>query len=224
MVLLAQHKKNYFSVCLVAFLVVFALFLPVITSVAQENNERKVLTEQVEKLELGMSGYVLARKLTPEQKKLAKEHLLGKAYPGTYKFQAEDVAVVVGKDTDRVLAIYRRQKGISTQDLKSAIGELMLTFGEPTTMAHSKIVYWAYGKDGLIDEALFEAAKKSGQIDIIATVKLNSSLSIDEIGREEVEATDNVQAEPAGKKKEEQEHSLYFIITSEPLLKYYLQQ
>jgi hypothetical protein len=35
------------------------------------------------------------------------------------------------------------------------VGDLMMQFKEPTAMAHDKLIYWAFDKDGRIPEDLF---------------------------------------------------------------------
>ena len=95
--------------------------------------------------------------------------------------------------------------------------ELMDQFGTPTTMAHEKIVYWAFNRHGAVSDEDFEQAKKIKQtadLDIIATVKLNSELEITPDPKEDAESTAEKKADAIG--------SIYFIITSDPLVKEFM--
>lgn len=57
------------------------------------------------------------------------------------------------------------------------VGELMMQFEEPTKMAHDKLIYWAFGEEGLIPQDLFDMAK-SADSEILATVKFSSDQPI----------------------------------------------
>ena len=163
------------------------------------------LAAQVANLKLGLNGYLIGTTLTEEQKKTAKKHPVAKAYEGTYKFQDDDVFVVVSKKTDMILAVYQRQENGTREDMRKMVGRLMLEFGEPTTMAHDQIIYWAYNKDGKISQELYNSAKQSGQLNILATVKFKSNItSLADVPEDKTTAT------------------LYVIITSEPLVQRFM--
>ena len=81
----------------------------------------------------------------------------------------------------------------------------MMQFGEPTTSAHGKIIYWAYGENGKISEDdLEKARKKNAGLNVLATVKFNSNGLI------------------SGSSEKDEKLDVYFLITSEPMLKKYL--
>ncbi len=181
------------------------------------------LAADVAQLNLGLQGYRIGKKLTTAQKKTAKAHPGQKAYAGTYKFVDQDLFVVVEKKSDSVLALYKRVPGADKKQLKAMVASLMDRFGLPTAMAHEKIIYWAYNRHGVISEEMFEQAKKDKQIPglgIIATVKLNSEIEI---------MTDNGKKKKQGDKTSPSTEvnpattgTIYFIITSDPLIKAFL--
>jgi len=174
------------------------------------------LVEQVVALNIGMNGYVIGQKLTVDQKKIGEKNREPGAYEGTYKFGDNNVIVVVDKETDRVLALYRQKKDADKLQLKAMVVELMDTFGEPTVLAHDKIIYWAFNKYGAVSEDDFNKARKANQtpnLGIIATVKLNSDFEItpDKQG-------DDKKDEPSKLSK----GTVYYIITSDPLVQQFM--
>jgi hypothetical protein len=197
-------------------LVLMALLVISFSSVA-EANAAKSLLDDVVSLKLGLSGYVIGEKLDAGQKKIAEKHPVEGAYEGTYKFSDNDLYVVVDSNTDRVLALYKQKKEAGREQLKAMVVELMDQFGTPTTMAHEKIVYWAFNRHGAVSDEDFEQAKKIKQtsdLGIIATVKLNSEMEITPDPKENAETTADKKADSSG--------SIYFIITSDPLVKEFM--
>ena len=177
--------------------------------------EMKRIGEEVAALQLGLGDYFIGQILDAEKREIAKKNVIHKTLDGTYKFQDGDVFVVVGKKTDMVIGIYKQNTEASREDVKKMVGELMMQFEEPTTMAHDKLIYWAFGKDGRISEDLFDMARASGGEDVLATVKFSSTLPI---------VQDSV---PEKEKKEEavkdvESSSIYVMINSIPLSKIFL--
>ena len=113
----------------------------------------------------------------------------------------------------RHLLVLRPQKQPNHEKFSDAVrqmvGGLMARFGEPTVMAHEKIIYWAFGEAGKIDEATYNEAKGRGEIDILGTVKFSSTFEL-----EPGMADDNV----------EETGTIYYIISSDRLLDRYLTQ
>ena len=179
------------------------------------------LLDKVIGLNLGLNGYSIGKKLTPEQKKIAAAHREDDAHAGTIKFVDNDLHVIVDKESGRVLALYKRKEGVGKPELKNMIAELMDHFDAPTVMAHDKIIYWAYTRHGALSEEDFAKAKKVGQVPqlgIIATVKLNSDI---EIAPDPQKTTSKDQESDAGN-SDDQQGVIYFIITSDPLVKQFL--
>jgi len=82
------------------------------------------------------------------------------------------------------------------------VGSLTLEFGEPTVMAHEKTLYWVYDPKGKLSREQYQKAKKEeGNLNVLATVKLNSTVKI-------------LENRPTSG-----ENSVYYIISSEPVLK-----
>ena len=86
------------------------------------------------------------------------------------------------------------------------IGHLMTRFGEPTSVAHGRLIYWAFDNVGKIEENTYRESKATGNIDILATVKFNSTLDLDQ-------DLDN---------NTEETGTIYYIITSDRLLSRYI--
>ncbi len=212
------HQMGYIPRLLICLLMLYGLCSP--SAFAAETEEG--LLQDVVHLNLGLKGYSIGKSLTAEQKKFALAHPGGKAYAGTYKFVDQDLFVVVEEKSDSVLALYKRITGADNVQLKNMVAALMDRFGLPTAMAHNKIVYWAFNRHGAVSEDDFELAKKNKQIPglgIIATVKLNSEMEIIEGEASEKKKDDGAQS---AREKQPVTGIIYFIITSDPLVKAFL--
>ena len=60
---------------------------------------------QVSKLAIGYDDFVIGRKLTDEQKRLAAKSIAEKTIKGTYKFQNGDFFVIAGRKSDQHIRI-----------------------------------------------------------------------------------------------------------------------
>jgi hypothetical protein len=186
---------------------------------ATNNSSTSDLINDVTALKLGLGGYTIGTILTEDQVTFAKNNLEENAYEGTYKFRANDIFVVADDSSNMILAIYQRQEKIDRDQMKLVISMLMTEFHEPTTMAHDKLVYWAYSKDGKISDATYLDAKHTGKLDVIATVKLNSTVGIfpdKTTGSPEESSESKVEEQPLA--------DIYILISSPPLLEGFLKQ
>lgn len=186
------------------FTLLFFLCLPLVCNATSVSEEIERISGEVAKLELGFNNYVLGKKLSTEQRELAEKNMVKKALKGTYKFIDRDVFVIASKETDRVIGLYRDYPDASMQTLKSVIGGLMLEHGEPTAMAHNKMVYWTYNEKGKIEQDAFDIERVSGGVQSLVTVKFSSTEPI---------------VEKAQKEGEQKKISAYVMITSDPLSK-----
>jgi hypothetical protein len=160
------------------------------------------LLGQVERLNISRGGYTLGKVLTDSQKATALKHPEEAANPLTFKFKDGDLHVVADKATDRVVILYERYEAVTIKKVQALVGDLYLDFGDPTVMAHDKIIYWAFGPEGKLSEEQYRNDKDvKKKLDILATVKLNSDIKVLEKG-------DSAQT-----------GDIYFIISSEPVLK-----
>lgn len=171
-----------------------------------EGESIEQLASSVKELGLGEGAFVIGSRLTEDQFGQARENLLADTYPGTIKFPSGDSVVVADEKTHLILAIYQSREEVGADDVKQMVGRLMNMFGEPTTTAHGKLIYWAFGKAGKIDENAFLEAKATGEIDILATVKFNSTLDLNPVMDNNMEETGTI----------------YYIITSDRLLDSYI--
>ena len=191
--------------------IVISIILLVVTTLSfanetlnTQNMTQTQLYDQLVSLHLGRNGYTLGAHLTPKQQETAASHRVEGATPGTYKFIDANLAVVVDATTHRVMVLFEKFDNISSQAIQDLVGSLFMEYDEPTTSAHDKIVYWAYDTKGKISSQRFDKAKKKN-LDILATVKLNSSLEV--LGREPTTDKGDV----------------YYIISSPPLLEQFQQ-
>ena len=162
------------------------------------------LYDQVLSLHLGRNGYTLGAPLTPAQEETAVSHLVEGATPGTYKFMDGNLSVVADAATHRVMLLFEKFNDVSGQAVHDLVGSLFMDYDEPTTSAHDKIVYWAYDIKGKISSQQFQEAKsKKKNLDILATVKLNSTLEV------------------LGEKLDREKGNVYYIISSSPVLKHF---
>ena len=199
------------------FVFLMALLLAVTNAPVLQAKTTGSLLDTVVALKLGMNGYIIGQKLDTAQKEIAEKHPVEGGYQGTYKFVDNGLYVVVDQKTDRILALYKQEKHADRNQLKSMVAELMNQFDAPTTMAHDKILYWAFNRHGAVSEEDFNRAKKvqqTAELNIVATVKLNSEMEI--AADPEEENTETIQS------KTPETGSIYFIITSDPLVKEFM--
>ena len=176
------------------------LLLPFSSACSSDNLSN--LLGQVERLNISRQGYTLGKGLTDGQKEAALKHPVEAANPWTFKFQDGDLYVVADKATDRVVILYERYEATTIKKVRALVGSLYLDFGDPTVMAHDKIVYWAFSPKGKLTREQYKKAKQADEkFNILATVKLNSSIKI------------------MGDSTQSGESSVYYIISSEPVLK-----
>jgi len=156
----------------------------------------------VEKLNIRRNDYTLGKALTDKQKQTAQGNAQEKAAPGTYKFKDNDLYVVADRATDRVLILYERYEPASRQKIRELVGTLFFDFGDPTVIAHDKTIYWVFDENGKISEEQYRDIKEKGEpLKTLATVKLDSSRKI------------------LGDSDPEEDGSVYYIVSSEPILK-----
>jgi hypothetical protein len=166
--------------------------------------ELQTVFSQVENLKIQRGGYVLGGKLTGFQQKIAAENPMEAASKKVFKFKDKNLNIVADKETLRVLVIFEQFEKLSQQKVQGLIGELFMVYEDPTISAHDKVVYWAWGKKAKFTAAQFDMAReKKKKLAIIATVKLNSEIKI--MDKNETEAIGDV----------------YYIISSDPLLKFF---
>ena len=160
------------------------------------------LLSRVEKLNIRRNDYTLGKVLTDKQKQTAQDNAQEKAGPGTYKFKDNNLYIVADNATDSVLILYEHYEPVTRKKIRELVGSLFFDFGDPTVMAHDKIIYWAFDEWGKISEQQYRETKKKNQLlKTLATVKLSSSEKI----------MDNSSDMKGG--------SVYYIISSEPILK-----
>ena len=180
---------------------VLLIVLVFLLQTGYSNEMTNNLAAKVASLELGMDGYTIGHKLTPVQKKIASENISNNAYEGTYKFKDSDLFIIAAENDDIILAVYQRNDEANMKQAKSMVASLMLLYGEPTTMAHDKLIYWAYAGAGKISEEMFNKLRdNNATMEILATVKFNSSFEI--TGENPVQEETGIN---------------YFIISSDPL-------
>lgn len=168
-----------------------------------------LLAASVKELGLGEGAFVVGAVLAPDQIEQARANPLDDAYVGTVQFASGDFVVVADEKTYMVLAVYQRREEVMADDVTQMVGHLMNRFGEPTTMAHGNLIYWAYGEAGKIDGDTYEGSKTTGEIDILATVKFSSTMDL-------TPGMENSDTEETG--------TIYYIITSDRLLNEFVNQ
>ncbi len=122
------------------FLTLFLITLPLFASSA--------FFEKIEKLDVGMGEYTLAKEINSTQKNSAKKNPLKTNSDKTYQFKDADIYVTVDKKSDKAIVLYKIFDDQNATELKRVLGGAVLTYGEPTIMSHGNIVYWVYGNNG----------------------------------------------------------------------------
>lgn len=204
--------KKILNYLFAALLCTFPLTPASAATVAEEISR---VAGEVANLELGFGRYILGKTLTDEQKKFAFKNPIEKALEGTYKFRDDEVYVVASRENDTVLGVYKVYHQASMDNIKDIVGTLMLEYGEPTAVAHEKLVYWSYNKSGKISQEDFDFSRQSGGMDSLAAVKFSSSEPIAS-GSAEGERQENAE------NQKPVEISAYVMITSDPLSKLFL--
>lgn len=164
-------------------------------------------------LNLGFGEYKLGHQLTKKQKEIATKNVIEKSIKGSYKFQDDGIFVVASKSSDTIIGIYRQNDKAPQDVVQQWVGSIMLEHGEPTTMAHDRMIYWAFGKKGRLGEENFDATKQDNH-DVLATIKFASNQPIRPSAPPE---------EKEGEAKSEKElASIYVMITSNQMSKIFL--
>ena len=189
-------------------IVALAVFLSNSAQTSTFAEELDTIAGKVATLELGFGEYVLGKQLTGSQKKAAEEHRVRKALEGTYKFTDGEIFVIASARNDTVIGIYKEYRDAPIDTIKAVIGSLMFEHGEPTAMAHNKMIYWTYNEAGKIEQDQFDFQRDKGGVKSLVTVKFSSTEPIIE----------EKAAEEAGDRK----LSAYVMITSDPLSKLFL--
>ena len=167
-------------------------------------NDLNNLFDQVEKLKIERHGYVLGVALNKEQMKTAASNPTDANSSDTFKFKDKNINVVAQKTSNRVLVIYEQFEDATQKEIQNLVGDLYMNFDDPSVLAHDKVVYWAYTNRGKITSEEFETAREEREnLGIIATVKLIS----------EIEIMEKVKESPTGQ--------VYYIISSDPVLKFF---
>jgi hypothetical protein len=190
------------------------LVLAVMPAQGLANQRTGNLAAKIASYRLGLNDYIIGTRLTPAQKETAASNMAEDSYEGTYKFHDNDLFVVASREDDTVLAIYQRNDEADMAEAKQMISGLMGMFAEPTTMAHDKLIYWAYTEQGKVPEELYNQSRDEGKnLDILATVKFSSSFEItaDDPDTDKTEDPDSAET-----------GSIYFIITSDPLVRQFV--
>lgn len=162
------------------------------------------LEERLRRLKLGFKPYYLGQVLTPDEREAARKSLQPEAYAGTYKFRDKGVMVIVQEESHLVVGMYQQLEQAEPDAIRKAIVALMDEFGQPTTTGHDQVVYWAYGPQGKITDKQYRQAKKKGRIEILATVKFQSTAKFPDSEDQD---------------QKESKASAYTLITSPPLMK-----
>ncbi|MCP3876642.1 MAG: hypothetical protein GY699_26335 [Desulfobacteraceae bacterium] len=170
-------------------------------------NDLNGLFKQVEKLKIERQGYMLGKALNKVQLNKAISNPVDAATPDTFKFKDNNLFIVAQKTTHRVLVIYEQFEEATQQKIQDLVGDLYMHFDDPTVLAHDMVVYWAYEKKGKVSSQAFDTAKDNKKtLDILATVKFVSDIKIME------------------KLKEPAKGHVYYIISSDPILKIFGEQ
>ena len=221
-----------FSVTMQCKSLFLALFLVLIVSgaatcqtVDYKAMSKAELQKKVAAFGLGLDSYVVGQKLNATQLATSKKDNDYKAYPGTVKFKDGEVFVIADEQSNAVIAVYKRNKEANKNDFKVAISELMMQYGEPTTEAHGKTIYWNYGENGFITEELYRTVKSQGQLEtliILATVKFTSSENVATM-TDLIDAMDKRNKDKE-LKKEDVRSDQYLMIQSDILTQKYMEK
>jgi len=163
------------------YFVSLILILLLLTSPCSDAHSIEIeeLLDRLAALNLNRHGYTLGRVLTDVQRKTALQYPIKVENSNIYKFQDGDLYIVAEKSTNRVIILYKQYDPAFREKIQKIVGTLFLDFGDPTIFVHDKIIYWAFGPKGKLSEQEYNKIKEEkGKLDILATLKLTSSLEI----------------------------------------------
>ena len=197
---MSKNSSNFLGLFTRSVLATLLLF---VSSYADASpNELIDLLDRVAVLNISRNGYILGKALTGAQKNTALRDPVEIENPDLSKFKDGGLYIVAEKTTDRVIIMYEQYDEASRKEIRELVGTLFLDFGEPTVFTHDKVIYWAWGQNGKFSGEAFKTAKKKQQpLKILVTVKLNSSLII------------------MGAKEDKETGRVYYIVSSDPVLK-----
>ncbi len=211
------------------FLALFLVFFVSGTAICQTVDYKKMskadLQKRIAAFDLGLDSYVVGKALNADQLVTSKKDRDYKAYSGTVKFKDGNVFVIIDAQSNVVIAVYKRNKKANKNDFKVMISGLMLQYGEPTTEAHGKTIYWNYGEDGFITEELYRTVKSQGQLEslvVLATVKFTSSENVATM-TDMIDAMDKRNKEKE-LKKEDVTSDQYLMVQSDLLTQKYMEK
>ncbi len=186
------------------------IVMMILSSGLAQANDLNDLFGRVEKLKIERAGYVLGAILNQVQMKTAVADPVDASTKDTFKFKDKNLFVVADKTSNRVLVMYEQFEAASQQKIQDLVGDLYMNFDDPTVLAHDKVVYWAYTKNGKISSKEFDSARQDKKkLDILATVKFISDINI-------MEKENRSEPAPAIGQQ------AYYIISSDPVLKFFL--
>ncbi len=216
---------QYKSLFLALFLIFFVCGAATSQTVDYKKMSKADLQKRIAVFGLGLDSYVVGEELNSAQLEISKKDRNYKAYKGTIKFKDGDVFVIMDEQSHVIIAVYKRNKKANKNDFKVMISGLMLQYGEPTTEAHGKTIYWNYGEDGFITEELYRTVKSQGQLEnlvILATVKFTSSENVATM-TDMIDAMDKRNKEK-DLKKEDVTSDQYLMVQSDLLTQKYIEK
>jgi hypothetical protein len=161
---------------------------------------------QVEQLNIKRQGYVLGAALNPGQLATAAANPIDATTEDTFKFKDGTLYIVAQQTTNRVLVMYEQFSDLPQKKIQDLVGDLYMGFDDPTVLAHDRVVYWAWAEQGKISSQAFDRAQKDKKtLAVLATVKCISDIKIME----------NSEDPALGQ--------VYYIISSDPILKFFSQ-
>lgn len=115
-------------------------------SVAQAKSD---MYETIASINKGIDGYIVGKTLTKEQQKLLQKNSMESQHPSIKRFLAnKTLLVAVNIKNNKVIAINKKLSNLKRDKVKALIAEYIHKFDEPTAMAHDKMLYWVYDKEG----------------------------------------------------------------------------
>ncbi len=112
-------------------------------------NASNKLYNTIEKMNKGIDGYIVGKVLNKVQEKLLNKNAVASNNKNILKFLAnDDLMIVINKKNNKVLAINKRYTKLPKKEVQKMISKFIFKLDEPTAMAHDKMLYWIYDKNG----------------------------------------------------------------------------
>jgi len=105
--------------------------------------------QKIAEMKKGTDGYIIGQILTKSQQDKSNNTMIKSNDPKVINFlDGKDLLISINANNKKVIVINKRYNQITQENVKGIIGNMIHDFDEPTVMAHDKLIYWVFDKNG----------------------------------------------------------------------------